>query len=79
MVSATHAQNQTFLSEYWTGQGGELAVTDIVGHKIASYNLSNHSSGQQSITIHLSNLANGMYVCTLKMGEKSVSKRIIKN
>lgn len=56
-----------------------LEIFDATGRVVASHNLGNLPNGFQSITLNVSNLSNGLYLCNIKAGETKISKRIIKN
>ena len=56
-----------------------LEILDATGRVVASHNLGNLPNGFQSITLNVSNLSNGLYLCNIKAGETKISKRIIKN
>ena len=57
----------------------EVEIYDATGKLIAQHNLENQNSGNQSVTINISHLADGLYLCNLKVGDQVISKRIIKN
>ncbi len=58
---------------------GEMKIYDAMGKLIVQHILESQSSGQNSITINISHLAKGLYLCNLKIGNEVFSKRIIKN
>lgn len=56
----------------------ELTITDATGRIIAIHELRDQVVGNNSLTINVSHLANGIYVCTLKLGNETITKRIVK-
>ncbi|NBV68996.1 MAG: T9SS C-terminal target domain-containing protein [Flavobacteriia bacterium] len=62
-----------------TETDSEVAIYDATGKLIAQHTLENQNSGNQSVTINISHLADGLYLCNLKVGDQIVSKRIVKN
>lgn len=54
-------------------------IFDATGRVVALHTLGNLPNGFQSITLNVSNLTNGLYLCNIKAGETVISKRIIKN
>ena len=56
-----------------------LEIFDISGRHISSYNFNNLQSGVQFETIDVSQLNNGLYLCKFSIGDKSITRRFIKN
>lgn len=57
----------------------EVEIYDATGKLIAKHALENQNSGNHSVTINISHLADGLYLCNLKIGDQVISKRIVKN
>lgn len=57
----------------------QLEIIDATGRKIATHEMKNQAVGKQSLTISVSHLANGIYFCTLNVGEEQLTRKIIKN
>ncbi|WP_159038580.1 T9SS type A sorting domain-containing protein [Brumimicrobium mesophilum] len=53
-------------------------ILDATGRKIASHKLGSQSAGIQSVTVGVSHLANGMYICNLNIGSNILSRKIKK-
>lgn len=58
---------------------GDLEIYDATGKLIAQHILGNQNSGNHSVTINISHLADGLYLCNLRVGDQVISKRIVKN
>lgn len=56
----------------------KLEIFDASGRIIATHNMPNQPSGKQSLTISVSHLADGLYICNLNIGVNKISRKIIK-
>jgi len=57
----------------------ELQITDVMGRIIATHNLKQNSTENNSITINLSDSPKGIYICTLKYENGMFSQKFIKH
>jgi hypothetical protein len=55
-----------------------LEILDATGRKIATHEMKKQSVGKQSLTISVSHLPNGVYICNLNIGSERFTKKIIK-
>ncbi|MEX1192399.1 MAG: S8 family serine peptidase [Brumimicrobium sp.] len=55
-----------------------LEILDATGRKIATHEMQNQSVGKQSLTVSVSHLSNGIYICNLNIGNDQISRKIIK-
>jgi len=57
----------------------DLEIYDATGKLIAQHTLVDQNSGNHSVTINISHLADGLYLCNLRIGDQIISRRIVKN
>ena len=55
-----------------------LEILDATGRKIATHEMQNQSVGKQSLTVSVSHLSNGIYICNLNIGNDQISRKIFK-
>ncbi|PWH81886.1 S8 family serine peptidase [Brumimicrobium oceani] len=55
-----------------------LEILDATGRQIATHVMENQSNGKQSLTVSVSHLSKGIYICNLNIGKEIISKKIIK-
>lgn len=55
-----------------------LEILDATGRQIATHVMENQSTGKQSLTVSVSHLSKGIYICNLNIGKEIISKKIIK-
>lgn len=56
-----------------------IDIYDATGRVIATHNVPNQSVGTQNITVNLSNLASGLYLCKLTAGSYTETRQVVKN
>jgi photosystem II stability/assembly factor-like uncharacterized protein len=68
----------TRISYFVTEPGNvEVCIYDITGKLVATLVNGNMNAGSHSVTWNASNMAGGVYFCTLKAGEKMITKKLI--
>jgi hypothetical protein len=54
-----------------------LSITDVLGRTIMSIDGGSRAIGRHDVALDVANLANGVYNCTMKSGNQSVSTKVI--
>lgn len=73
--------NSQITIEYFLSESTDshIEIFDATGKIIAEHDLGNQVNGSHSVTINVAHLANGIYICNLRIGDQVITKRIVKN
>lgn len=81
LKTSPNPTNEQINISYYMKESGNLhiAISDIMGRVLKEHTQEWQTQGEQQQTIDLRDLPKGLYFCTVRMGEQTITQKVFKN